>query len=395
MADISKAAARRFLVRKSGLGVRKPTDGAGTGVLSIAKQVEAVQIDPVMIVDRNHNLVLFNRLEGYRPEQLEAALRGNLVLDYICGNRCFVPMDEYPYFVPAMKTRRKNRAQRMRGVAEAAAAVLSDLERNGPRTSRQIDSDQKVMGYWDQVPKTKATSLALQLMWEGGQVAATTRVGGEITFDLPERSIPPDLLKQGEAISERDSQEFLLSKYYRSFRLFDAAHYLFGWQHFKAADRAAAIKRDQERGILTPVSIHGVRRPYWCLAEDLDELLAAENGGTGEPDGLRMLSPLDNLLWRRERLDDIFDFSYTWEMYVPEAKRKWGPYTMPLLYGDALVGRINLRHERSGSALEVQGVHWEPDWRKKARGRLGKALSGELERLAAYLGAAAITRAGA
>lgn len=387
MEEVSKAAARRFLVRKSGLAARTANPRGAAGVVAIVRQVEAVQIDPVMILDRNHNLVLFNRVNGYRPAQLESAVRDNLLLDYLCGPRCFVPMEEYPYFVPAMKRRRNSRAERMAGVSAAAAIVLDDLAKHGPRTSRQIESDQKVAGYWDRdTPKTKATSLALQVLWECGQVVAVTRQGGEITFDLPERSIPADLLKLGDRMSDHESSEFLLAKYYRSFRLFDAGHYLFGWQHFPAAQRAAIIRRDERRGVLTPVRIKGVRRSYWCLTEDLPELLGCE---AGEPDGprpLRILSPLDNLLWRRERLADVFDFSYTWEIYLPEAKRKWGPYTMPILYGDALVGRINLRHDRTASALQVQGVYWEPAV-ERGRGRLRRALTAELTRMAGYLGA--------
>lgn len=386
----SKEAARRFLIGRLGLGRRISGSGIGAVTQTLAA-LEVIQIDPVMILDRNHNLVLHNRVAGYQPVALENALKCRLVFDACCGIRCFTLMDEYPWFAPMMRLRRERDADRLAGIEGAVRDVAHDLEVNGPRTSRQIESDERVRGYWDRRPRTKVTSLALQIMWECGMVIATTRSGGEITFDLPERAIPACQREEGMRISLEEAREYLLTKYYRSFRLLDAGHICFGWQRLTAAQRSGLIRRDVGRGVLTPVEIDGVKRKYWCLTEDAAFLAACEKD-EGRPNSVRLLSPLDNLIWRRERLDDLFGFSYKWEIYTPESKRIFGPYTLPILYGDRMVARIDLKLDRAESVLRVNLMAWEPGTR--SRGRLWSGIGHELERLQRYLGAGRIETAG-
>ncbi len=366
-------------------------DGAAA-VLAAVRELGLVQMDPVRIVERNHDLVLRNRIGGYRPAHLEQALDRRLVFEYRCGNRSLLPMDDYPWFMPSMARREKHHGKRLAELDSAVRAVLSALEKTGPLTSRAIDSAERVSGYWDanEVLRTKATSHALQLLWECGRVIAAGRRNGEIVFDLPGRVIPAGLLTEGRRMTEPDAAAFLRRKYYRAYRLFDEGHALFGFQGLKAAERREAIREDLGKGLIVAVRIKGVRRPYYCLAADAERLGAAAALTAGTP-AARILPPLENLLWRRPRLLDLYRFAYTWEIYTPERKRKYGPYTMPVLYGTAIPARIDLKYDREKAALVVLALHpgqpGEEGWPKKP---FRAALARELGRLRDYLGASTV-----
>lgn len=399
MLTVSKTAAVHFLIKKQGLDQRQGSLTGSDAAAAMVGTLEAVQLDPVLIVDRNHHLVLFNRLSGFQPQWLEEAVADRLLLDYICTNRCFVPMQEYPWFAPMMRARECRQNEQLGKLGNAVEYVIKTLAEKGPQTSRQIEYDQardRVQGYWDQYPKTKASTLALHILWECGRVIAAARPGGEIIFDLPERAIPEDLRKAGQDLGTREATDFKCRKYYRALRLVDAGHQFFGWTNMKAAERLEYIENDVQAGLLVPVAIRNVRRRYWCLAEDADELaacakdVAVDCGGSGVRSGMsgvRILSPLDNFLWRRERLLDLLDFDYTWEIYFPVQKRKYGPYTMPILAGEQLIGRIDLKYDRPAGTLRVNLLAWEPWLGKAARRKAQAELVAELENWRHYLGA--------
>lgn len=393
MLTVSKKAAVRFLIKKQRLDQRQGSLAGSEAVAAMVRTLEAVQLDPVLTVDRNHHLVLFNRLSGFQPQWLEEAVANQLLLDYICTNRCFVPMQEYPWFAPLMRARECRQSEQLGKLSETVAYVLRTLAEKGPQTSRQIEYEQareRVKGYWDQYPKTKASTLAIHILWECGRVIAAARPGGEIVFDLPERVIPENLRKAGQDLSVREATDFKCRKYYRALRLVDAGHQFFGWTNMKAAERLEYIEKDVQAGLLVPVAIRDVRRKYWCLAEDADELAACAKEVVN--DCVRILSPLDNFLWRRERLLDLLDFDYTWEIYFPVHKRKYGPYTMPILAGEQLAGRIDLKYDRPAGTLRVNLLVWEPWFTKSARRKAQSGLDAELENMRQYLGAANIVQ---
>jgi len=103
---------------------------------------------------------------------------------------------------------------------------------------------------------------------------------------------------------------------------------------------------------------------------------------------MRFLAPLDNLLWRRSRLQDLFRFEYTWEVYLPPRKRRYGHYAMPILFGDRLIGRLDPHLDREEQRLVIRLLHLEPQVRPT--GRLRRALRAALESFARFHGAAGL-----
>lgn len=389
--QVSRGAARRFLIERLGLA----GDGAyasiprasSARVLRTIRRLEAVQLDPVAAVERNQHLVLGARLPGYAPRLLERLLAERAIFEYWANAACVLPIEDYWMFEGVRRWMRRADARERAVLRGPGVLVLRALERSGPMPSRAFLSDRRIAGYWDnQGPRTKATSHALSVLWYRGEVMVVRREGVERYFDLPERVVPTAQLRRAEATDPAEADRALLEKYLRAYRLFEPGDFRFGWRRIPAPHRRVIIDAYIDEGRVVPVELQGVRRRYFVLAEDMGALRRHER--TGErfpPERVRFIAPLDNLLWRRERLADLFDFTYTWEIYTPAHKRRFGYYTMPILSGDRLIGRLDPRLDRAQNRLVVESLHLEPAVRMTAP--LRRALRAALESFGAFHGA--------
>jgi hypothetical protein len=237
------------------------------------RKLEAVQIDPVNLLARNHELVIHNRLRDRRAGQAVYFSTEGL-FEYVAGNRALIPMPDLPIFVPFMRRREKELEKYLLQPRGPAVRVLREMEKRGPLTSRSIDCGKKISGYWDAngVRKTKETTQALRLLWEAGRVTVIGRQGLENVYDLAERALPSGLLRKGERIDLPEAARLLREKFYRAFQVFDAQASFFGWQRMSAADRMRAVEEDRARGLIEPLWVEGVRRMYWALAGTGDAL---------------------------------------------------------------------------------------------------------------------------
>jgi uncharacterized protein YcaQ len=169
--------------------------------------------------------------------------------------------------------------------------------------------------------------------------------------------------------------------------LIDPRDWGFGWAKYRAPEKWALVERFVAAGELLPVAVEGVATRYFVPAGEADALVAAEDIELS-PETC-FLPPLDNLVWLRTRLVDVFDFDYTWEAYVPAARRRFGPYTCPILFGDRLVGRVDARVDRKGdgpTTLVVNGLWWE----EEAERPPGRVFREALQAWAEFNGATAI-----
>ncbi len=367
---------------------------APTRILRLIRRLECVQLDPVAAVERNHHLVLAARLPGYTSAELDRLLAQRRVFEYWANGASVIPMEDYRLFAGVRHRFRLGSSfkSRFRRVVDA---VLSRLDAEGPLPSRAFTSGRLVHGWWDNAaPKTKDTSHVLNHLWFAGQVMVVRREGVERYFDLPERVVPAGILRRAQQIEIDEANEALLDKYMRAYRVFDIGDgWRFGWRKMPVAERREVIARHVRAGTVVPLQIPGVRREYFILAEDLDRLhgheAEARRAGRAAPDGpIRFLPPLDNLLWRRERVADLFGFDYTWEIYVPPAKRRYGYYVMPILAGDRFIGRMDPRFDRERSRLVVQGLWLEPGVRVTKR--LLRNLRDALETFSRFHGASEV-----
>jgi uncharacterized protein YcaQ len=218
----------------------------------------------------------------------------------------------------------------------------------------------------------------IEKLWRQGQLVIARRDNFERSFDLAERHLPPELVALrhaplSELPDEADEHAFKVRKRLRARRLFRRPN----------ANDLAAIGSNA----IVPVQIAGVPRPWYALAEDIDRLGDADNLPAPPDDEVNLLAPLDPLVYDRERNRQLFGFDYTWEVYTPEAKRRWGYYVLPVLWGDRLVARVDPRMDRRAGTLTLRAVHVEPDVDESG---LVPLLAARLRAYATFLGAGRI-----
>lgn len=361
--QISRAEARRFLVLRHLLAPPRGLPAQPESVLRVIDRVGSLQFDPLEIAGRNHDLVLLARVRGYRREWTNRWLYEDRLL-YETYNKMFsiVPTAELPWYRITW-----DRGQvRHAGVAFDAHAplveeLLARIRSEGPLSSTDFESRATIDWYWRPTNQVRAI---LEALAEAGVLAISRREGNRRIYDLTERLFPEDLLAHRPA-AEEQLRHKLLSRFRGVGLLGATGEYTLWMGTGSAISRRASIQALVADGALVPVRVEGLKGDRFLVASELEILDQARReveGGVppaGIDPGVAFLAPLDPLAWDRELLRRLFDFDYVWEVYVPEKKRRWGYYVLPILYGDRLVGRIEPRIERRLGVLRVAGLWWE------------------------------------
>lgn len=379
MIRTNKQALRRFLLEKQLLlKPRSNLEASSELVLDFIRKLECLQIDPVAAVRANQHLVMSARLAGYEPGLLNDLLSDHKVFEYFANAACIIPMEDYPIFEPTRTRIRERTASAIAALQQVPEQVMDKLRHEGPLPARAFESDIRVHGYWENTnaaAKTKATSHAINLLTDAAHIRIVGREGNQRLFDLTGNSVPADLLRAAGELGREEAERSMLFKYFRAYRVFEPSDARFGWLRYTAAQRRDAVKLLIQSDILTEVEVEGLKHPYYVLTSDAEQLLVhhdsaaeeQEQAKEAEASDITFLPPLDNLLWSRKRLEDLFHFEYRWEIYTPAVKRKYGYYAMPILAGDRLIGRMDPRLDRKENALKVELLHFEPDVKVSAQ----------------------------
>ena len=365
---LSQEAARRFLVRAHAL------DGLPSlpTVETALQQLEFVQEDSINICGRIHDLILWSRVRDYSPADLHRALYESprQAFEYYFPNLSVLPLSDYSYFVRRMQ-RRAQTPGRWHGLESHEEAVaerlLQHMDTHGPLRTREAGKeDGHTTSGWG--TRTTVAARVVEKLWLHGRLTVARRENFERWFDRTERLLP----ETSSALpDEAEEHAFLIRKMRRARRLF----------RLKKGDvetlGASAFVR---------VDIEGTRRPWYALAEDTNALHAASDTEPIAPT-VHLLAPLDPLIYDRDRDREIFGFDYTWEVYTPAAKRHWGYYVLPVLFGDRLVGRLDAKQDRRTKTLHLVSLRLEPGIDEA---EVGPALMTRLSEYARFLGAATV-----
>lgn len=365
--NVNRATVRWYLLNRQGLVPSLPSNSTKGTTLDLVekmiKNLECVQLDPVSVVEKNQHLVLAARIPGYQPEHFNTLLADGNIFEYWANAMCAIPIEDYPIFKPIRAHRLRQVEKELETMKDVVNGIMTRLESEGPLPSRAFKSESKVHGYWDnQAPKTKETSHALNLLLDAGLIRVVQRAGNERFFGITALTLPKTLLDQAHALDMATAREALIDKYISAYRVVDPRDARFGWTKMTARERLSEVEKRVKQGSLVPLEITDMNRQYYIMAEDADFLqeLAEQQPARGAKSTVRFLPPLDNLLWNRERIEAFFNFDYKWEIYTPEAKRRFGPYAMPILYGDQLIGRFDPVLNRKENKLIVRLLHFEP-----------------------------------
>ena len=350
--------------------------------LETIQQLEAVQLDPVAVVERNHHLVLWNRVKGYQPTMLEALYPEKKVFEYWAQARCILPLEDWEVFewrrerwslektIEGMMVNSRSDTYQHE-VLEAIEYIRMKLAQEGSLPTRALDTGKKVRGNWGFT--AKASSQAMEHLWWAGEIVVSERRNEERHYALAAHWLPKTRSKK-KAKDHITMLREKLVKFIRAYGVVDASDPRLGWRNWPVGERKAELEALLGGGVITPLEVQGLqgKRRYYLWSE-LAEMLEGISAAKVSPQ-VWFLPPLDNLLWRRERIVDLFGFDYKWEIYVPETKRKYGPYILPILEGEQFVGRLDTRMNRAEGRLEVKRIFWEAEPSEAQVKRVKKAL---------------------
>jgi uncharacterized protein YcaQ len=359
--EIERAAARRFLVRRHLLAPARSLPPTPASVKTVVERLGSLQFDPLEIAGRNHDLVLAARISGYRRAWTDELLYEERWL-YEAYNKglSLLPTAELPFYrIGWDRHHTEHGANTFVEHADLVDELLGRIGRDGPLSSTDVEPRAAIEWYWRPTNQVRAI---LEALAEAGILGLARRDGNRRVYDLAERLFPADLLAQ--RVTEDEQRRHKLLSRYRAHGLLGVTGPAELW--YGTGDDAAQRRRHRaalvDAGELVPVTVAGVRGDRHVLAGELALLNEAiRSVAAGEPHvaSVAFLAPLDPFVWDRNVLRSLFDFDYVWEVYVPAAKRRWGYYVLPILFGDDLVGRIEPRIERRAGAIRVVGLWWE------------------------------------
>ena len=363
---IPAAVARRFLVLRHLLAPPRSLPPEPASVLRVIDRIGTFQFDPLEVAGRNHDLVLLARVPGYRREWTDHWLYEDRRL-YETYNKglSIVPMAELPLYRETWdRSRTRHEGATFDEHAPLVEEILGRIRETGALQPRDMGPREAIDWYWRPTNQVRAV---LEALAETGVLGIARRDGNLRVYDLIERLVPSAILED-----ERDPQDQLLHRLLSRFRgngLLGGggqAELWYGIGHHGAVARGGLRDELVRTGALMPVRVDGFRTERYIVGDEIAILdqaereVAAGTSPNGAPLGVAFLAPLDPLCWDRDLLRRLFDFDYVWEVYVPEAKRRWGYYVLPILYGDRLVGRIEPRLDRKSKTLRIVGLWWEP-----------------------------------
>ncbi len=378
METVSVAQLRRFLVGHQRYATRARTSRAGDIAAEI-RRLSAVQLDSISTVGRAHRLTLTARLGWYRPGTVSRLLGEGRIFEYWAHEACLVPIEDYPLFKRRMEhLSDEHWWGRARQDRKTEKHVLEAIRERGALPSRAFEGRGTVGEMWSWKPAKGA----LEHLFSAGELVVAGRDGFQRLYDLPERVIPDEYL--GAPTPSEDE-----------FR---------GGYALRAVQGRGAIT---ESGIAEHCRLRGGAkgmRPYvdQLVDEGLVRRVGVDDGGapvvvaTGvELDGNVssggvLISPFDSMLWDKPFVERIFGFLPLIEVYKREHERVYGYYVLPLLVGDRLVGRADLKADRREGVLRVKALHVEPGVRSSRK--LDDAFDRALARLARSIGLERVER---
>ena len=380
---ITPLEARRLLL--AGQALLGPLPGGG--LKGLIDQLGYVQMDSINVVERAHHLILGSRLENYAPAQFEALLAERALFEHWTHDASAIPVACYPHWkvrFPLSRARLLANAwwrERVGDQVEALLArVLERIREEGPLKSADFLHDRQGSdsSWWGWKPQ----KAALEFLWHTGELAVTRRVHFHKVYDLPERVFPgPSALPPSDPDRHRD---WACATALERLRVATPREIAAFWHAVPPAEAVTWCAAGLKTGRLVKVEVAALDGPPQAAfaVPDWQERLRA----LPDPERMVILCPFDPILRDRARALRWFGFDYRFEAFVPEAKRTYGYYVLPILEGDALVGRLDPKFHRSRGVLEVQGLWWERGIRgtKARRRKLVEALEGLALRIGAH-----------
>ncbi len=360
MERISLSTARKWAIHTQLLDGRTKLPKGKQGVSRLIERLGYIQIDTISVVERSHNHTIWTRCPDYTKEMLhELQANERTIFEYWGHAASYLPMSDYRYYLPRMRyasdPNEKWEKQRMKKYGHLMKPVFEEIRKNGPMSSRDFEerSGRKRGGWWDWRP----TKVALELLFWRGEIMITERRNFQKVYDLTERVLPewvdttyPDDEELGRFLVKRALTACGIAQE-REIR-----------DHIYTPNKELIHKTLSDMLSSEEVITVEVKGLPVCTFFTLPEVFTSLNELKRPTAKVHILSPFDNLIIQRDRINTLFDFDYALECYTPSDKRVYGYFTLPIIWKDKLIGRLDPKAERKSKNLIIRNLVFESNF---------------------------------
>lgn len=342
--SISHREARRLVLSSQLLNISSPRAKALTNTQQIIEQLGYVQIDTISVVERAHHHTLWTRNPTYKAPQLDKLLEQKLIFEYWSHAAAYLPMRDYRFSLWRKQAFLNGQLEHWyERDNQLIHEVLARIRAEGPLMAKDFGKTEKATDW-----QSKPSKRALEYLFMQGDLMIPYRKNFHKVYDLTERVLPSTI--DTRPPSEQEYVDYLILHYLRAQGLAQETDFGHLIKHIKPVIKQA-IKRLLAEGRLIELKLN--QQTWLSTPENLQDL------NQPATTSLKILSPFDNLVIQRERLRKLFEFDYQIECYVPEAKRKYGYFVLPILWQDELVACLDCKAERKERRLVINQVWTE------------------------------------
>ena len=378
--NISLAQARRMAVRAQGLDGGWELPSGAEGAAQVVERLGYVQIDTIAVVERAHHHTLWARQPDYTPALLDnLQARERRVFEYWAHAAAYVPMRDYRFYLRKMRSYAEREQVWLGEHREVVEGVLGRIRAEGALGAADFEAPEGWVrrGWWSWKPAKQA----LERLFAAGELMVSERRAFQRRYDLRERVLPPWV---DVSLPDEDEQARYAAR--QALQAYGVVIPKTIRPAFVSAPALAGAMRElAESGEAVAVEIEGLGSGYYAHPR----ALASADAPLPKPATAAILSPFDNAVIWRKRVEQLFGFKYSIECYTPQEKRRYGYFTLPVLWGECFMGRLDAKAERKTGVLIVRQLHLEPD---AAVGEdFYSALAARLRAFAAFNGCGQIT----
>jgi len=340
---------RLITLHHQGLTTMRPFGKGSQATKRVLEHLGYIQIDTLSVIERAHHHTLWTRIPDYQPDYLRQLVRERSVFEYWFHAASYLPMSNYRFVLPQMSAIKRGESPYYDNVdAKYLRHVFDRIRIDGPLKARNFESSTKSNAKWW---NWKPTKRALEKLFMQGDLMITDRDGMEKVYDLTERVLPDKTNTREPSLFE--FSEYLINASIRA----NGLTTLKQLTHLRPGDTLrkmlkTILQQKIEQGSLIEYPIDGTS-PLYTTQSILDTKI------NRPATNVRLLSPFDNSIIHRNRVQQLFEFDYRLECYLPKDKRQFGYFCLPILYKDSLVGRVDCKAHRKIGDFELVNLHLE------------------------------------
>jgi uncharacterized protein YcaQ len=365
--QITPHIAKKVILNSQLLDGRAKLSNGTSGFYEIINHLGYVQIDTISVINRAHHHIFWTRNNNYTEDVIhELQKNERLVFEYWGHAMSYLPIEDYRYYLPRMRNFINPSSpwaiHQIEKAGHLLKPVLKRIKEEGPLSSKDFERQDGKKGgtWWDWKP----AKVALELLFWRGDLMITERQKFNKIYDLTERVLPSHIDKTKP--TQNEIAEFLIKRAIKANGVISENEILKFLQpgssrdsDLQTAGRAVITKTINkliEADEIIEVEINGINsNKYYSFEESINSVSKLRNRSKQ----VFLLSPFDNLIIQRERIKNFFDFDYTIECYVPEPKRKYGYFVLPILFGSNIVGRLDPKADRKTKTLIIKNIFFE------------------------------------